>query len=394
MDSLCVLLTNNTLAGRAGSELYVRDVVLALKKRGHHPVAYSTVLGEVAQDIKRRGLEVVNDLAALSCVPDVIHGHHHLETMTALLHFPKIPAIAYCHGVEPWEEIPVKFPRILRYIAVSNPCRGQLLDYGISPDRVKVLLNFADLQRFRPRPPLPPRPAKALVFSNYASETNYLGIVRQACHRAGLDCAALGANAGKSHPHPEEILPQYDLVFAIGRSAIEALAVGAAVITCDVAGLGNLVTTTNFPAFRELNFALATLTRPISLEAILEEIKQYDPDDAQEVSRRIRLRANREDTIDRLLMIYREVIQEYSLLTPEWSAEEKAAAAYLQWLSPWAKGQPCLHDRTICLENGRQKLYDRITLLEGEKESLLNSHSWRITRPLRKIMSWFNQIPK
>ncbi len=93
MDSLCVLLTNNTLAGRAGSELYVRDVALALKKRGHHPVAYSTVLGEVAQDIRDANIEVVDDLAALSCVPDVIHGHHHLETITALLHFPKIPAI-------------------------------------------------------------------------------------------------------------------------------------------------------------------------------------------------------------------------------------------------------------------------------------------------------------
>ena len=89
------------------------------------------------------------------------------------------------------------------------------------------------------------------------------------------------------------------------------------------AGLGNLVTTANFHAFRELNFGLDTLTRPISLEAILEEIKQYDPDDAQEVSRRIRLCANREDTIDQLVMIYGEVIQEYSLLTPEWSARGK-----------------------------------------------------------------------
>jgi hypothetical protein len=394
MDSLCVLLTNNTLAGRAGSELYVRDVALALKERGHHPVAYSTILGEVAQDIREAGIEVVDDLEALSCVPDLIHCHHHLETVTALLYFPQTPAIAYCHGVEPWEEIPVKFPRILRYIAVNKACRNQLLDNGISPDRIEILLNFVDLQRFRPRPPLPPQPTKALVFSNYASETNYLGIVREACHRADLDFTVLGANANRSHPHPEEILPPYDLVFAMGRSAIEALAVGAAVITCGVAGLGNLVTTANFHAFRELNFGLRTLKRPISPEAILKEIRQYDPDDAQEVSRRIRLTANREDTVDQLLKIYREVIQEYSPLTPEWSAEEKAAAVYLRWLSPWLKRLAYFHEQATRLEAERQKLNDHLTFLEGEKERLLNSWSWRITCPLRQIKDRLNQFSK
>jgi hypothetical protein len=394
MGSLRVLLTNNTLAGRAGSELYVRDVALALKERGHHPVAYSTILGEVAQDIREAGIEVVDDLAALSCVPDVIHCHHHLETITALLHFPQTPAIGYCHGVERWEEIPVKFPRLLRYIAVSNTCRNQLLDNGISPDRIQVLLNFVDLKRFRPRPPLPPRPTKALVFSNYACETNYLGIVRKACHRAGLDFTALGAKVGRSHPHPEEILPQYDLVFAIGRSAIEALAVGAAVITCGVAGLGNLVTTTNFHSYRELNFGLRTLKRPISLKAILTEIKHYDHDDAQEVSRRIRLTANREDTIDQLLMIYREVIQEYSPLTLEWSAEEKAAAAYLRWLSPWIKNLGYSHDQINRLEDERQNLHNHLTLSEGEKKSLFNSWSLRITSSLRQIKDLLNQFPR
>lgn len=367
MDTLRVLLTNNTLAGRAGTELYVRDVALALKERGHHPVAYSTVLGEVAQEIREAGIEVVDDLAALSYVPDVNHGHHHLETITALLHFPQTPAISYCHGVLPWEETPLKFPRILRYIAVSNCCRDRLLDDGIPPSRIKVLLNFVDLNRFRPRPPLPPRPIKALVFCNVACEANYLGIVREACHRAGLDFAVIGANAGRSHPHPEEVLPQYDLIFAVGRSAIEALAVGAAVITCGAQGLGNLVTTANFQAFRELNFSLRTLKRPILPRAILKEIEQYNPDDAQEVSRRVRLLANREEAIDQLLMIYREVIQEYSRMTPEWQAEEKAAAAYLRWLSPCVKEQ-------------------------AQLAILLNSRSWRITRRLRQIQDLLNKF--
>ena len=47
-----ILITNNGLATRAGTELYVRDLALGLLKRGHTPIAYSTKLGEVATEIR------------------------------------------------------------------------------------------------------------------------------------------------------------------------------------------------------------------------------------------------------------------------------------------------------------------------------------------------------
>ena len=48
---LRVLITNNTAAMRAGSELYVLDLARALLRRGHQPVVYSTVLGDVAESL-------------------------------------------------------------------------------------------------------------------------------------------------------------------------------------------------------------------------------------------------------------------------------------------------------------------------------------------------------
>ena len=91
-----VLITNNTLAGRAGSELYVRDLALALLRRGHSPLAYSTNLGEVARELLTATVPVVDDLDDIGAAPDIIHGHHHLDTMTALLHFDRTPAIYLC----------------------------------------------------------------------------------------------------------------------------------------------------------------------------------------------------------------------------------------------------------------------------------------------------------
>jgi hypothetical protein len=88
---LRVLITNNTLAVRAGTEMYVRDLALALMKRGHFPVAYSPILGSVAAELSEATVPVISDLGALGVAPDIIHGHHHLETMAALLHFPETP---------------------------------------------------------------------------------------------------------------------------------------------------------------------------------------------------------------------------------------------------------------------------------------------------------------
>ena len=97
----------------------MRDLALGLMARGHTPIVYSTQLGEVAEEIRAATIPVVADFDKIGAAPDVIHGQHHLETMTALMHFAEAPAVYFCHGWLPWEERPPKFPRIIRYLAVN-----------------------------------------------------------------------------------------------------------------------------------------------------------------------------------------------------------------------------------------------------------------------------------
>src|SRR5689334_14553757 len=257
MDRLRILITNNTLANRAGSELYVRDLALGLLSQGHHPIAYSTILGDVAQELRLATVPVINDLDALAEPPDVIHGHHHLDTMTALLRFPGVPAVSFCHGWLPWEEIPPRFPRVLRYIAVDQVCRDRLIyEHGISPARIRLLLNFVDLKRFKSRSRLPARPQRALIFSNQANEHTQVPAIREACARFGIQLDVIGLSAGNACARPEEILGNYDIIFAKARAALEGLAVGAAVILCDALGAGPMVTTANMDHLRPLNFGI------------------------------------------------------------------------------------------------------------------------------------------
>ena len=97
MSGLRVLLTNMSLATRSGTETYVRDLALGLRRRGDTPIVYSTFPGDLAQELRAATVLVVDDLRDVALPPDLIHGHHHPETVTALLHFPGVPAIFCCH---------------------------------------------------------------------------------------------------------------------------------------------------------------------------------------------------------------------------------------------------------------------------------------------------------
>lgn len=331
---LRILITNNTLDARAGSELYVRDLAIALLKRGHTPIAFSTTLGDVARELRSATIPVIDNLEALTTPPDIIHGQHHVETMIALLHFPGTPAIYFCHGWVPWEEAPPKFPRILRYVAVDHTCRDRLVfENGIPEDRIRVLFNFVDLERFKPRGPLPTRPKRALIFSNETNKQTDFQIVREACDRTGITLDVIGVTAGRASKEPEKVLGDYDIVFAKGRSAIEAMAVGTAVVLYRVTAIGSMVTTCDLDRLRSLNFGIRAIQEPISVAAIEREIARYDANDAARIAERIRSTAALDSAVEDILSIYQEAIAEFSLMERRPGDEQLAASAYLRWLS-------------------------------------------------------------
>ncbi|HZI59448.1 MAG TPA: glycosyltransferase [Pyrinomonadaceae bacterium] len=326
-----ILITNHFLRGRTGSELYVCELATNLLRRGHSPIVYSPQLGHTARELRAATVPVVDNLDAIGSAPDLIHGQHHVETMSALLHFPSTPAVFFCHGWLPFEETPPKHPRILRYVAVDDTCLDRLVsESGIAEERVEVILNSVDLEQFLPRAPLPAQPARALVFSNNAKETTHLGAIREACRRRGLTVDVIGSDAGNVASRPQDVLGQYDIVFAKGRCALEAMAIGSVVIVCDFLGAGPMVTTSELDRLRRLNFGLRTQRERLDADVLEKEIGRYDPTDAATVSQRIRSTAGRDSAIDQIVATYEEVISEFEAGGPrDHDAEGRAEAAYL-----------------------------------------------------------------
>jgi hypothetical protein len=342
-----VLFTTAALDHRGGSSLYVLDLARALLERGHQPLVWSPRLGEVADELRAATIPVVDDLGSLESTPDLIHAQHQLPAMAALLRFPGVPAVFFCHGWLPWEERPPRFPRIRRYVAVDHTCRDRLLlEAGIPGESVEVVLNFVDLRKFRPRPPLPVRPARALVFSHQASEATHLPAIREACAERGIAVDVIGRDSGRAARRPEDVLPAYDLVFAKARCALEALAVGAAVIPCDALGMGPLVASANLERLRPLNFGVRALGQRIEKAALLREIDAYDAADAGRVSAEVRRTASLDEAADRLVGIYERVLAEGRSTDPSADAREESQAAsrYLHALdrdvAAWARLGP------------------------------------------------------
>lgn len=380
-----VLITNNALAERSGTELYVRDVALALLARGHQPVVYSQSLGQVAEDLRAATVPVVDDLHRVTEPPHVIHGHHHLETMTAIHHFPGVPAVFFCHGWLPWQEWPPSHPRIVRYVAVDELCRQRLVhESGVPPEKTEVLLNFVDLDRFRPRPPLPRECRRALLYSNHAGSVEISAVVRAACKASGVKLDVVGLASGNPADSPETLLPRYDLVFAKARAALEAMAVGCSVVLCDKAGSGPMVDPGNFDSLRALNFGVRNLSSPLSVEVLAERVARYDPDEAAAVSARVRNEASLGDTVERLLTLYEEAT---AMTSPSPQAEGRATADYIRALAPNIKENKALHKRLEAATEQAHTLREELGLTQGSltwrlRNRLLGTRIGRLLRDL------------
>jgi len=357
-----VLITNWMLVGRSGTETFVRDLALGLLRTGHAPAVFSPRLGPIAAEIHAAGIPVGDDLSALAEPPDVIHGHHNLATVIALLHLPRTPAVFVCHDALAWHDAAPAHPRVLRAVGVDENCRERLAREGaIDPARLRVISNAVDLERFRPRGPLAPRPRRALLFSNYANRLTLLAPVEEACARLGIELDVIGAGVSNVCDRPEDVLGRYDLVFAKARCALEAMATGAAVVLCGDSGVGPLVTSDRVAELHRWNFGRRVLGEPLTPEALVEAARRYDPDDAARVRSYIRTHAGLDEAVRSWLSLYGEVCGEAT--APDAAAEARAVAGFLRLVEP-----PLF--RAFELEDRARHLEAEVGRLDRERHEL------------------------
>ncbi len=307
-----ILITNFRLAERTASEGFVRDLALALHGLGHETCVFVSKKGALAKEVEESGIPVVSRPGDAPFKPDLIHGQYNLETIAALLSFPDRPAVYFSHGTRQWREHPPVHPRILSYLTLSSAGRGMLLEMGIPGELCHCVPNLVDMERFATVRRLPEEPSRALFYDRGSGQGRHLDEIRQACQRCGIQLDVVGDLVGKSPTRPEVLLPGYDLVFASGRAALEALACGCAVVTVRDGQWGQLVTSANFEQMKEENFSPVTKGGSVSgsVESLVHELENWDWRSLAPVARRVREDLNAPVAAGRLAAIYENVLRE------------------------------------------------------------------------------------
>jgi hypothetical protein len=307
-----ILITNIQLTVPGGTVSYVADLAPRLRSKGFNVEIFTYRIGMIGNDLKKAGINVVNNLNRLKNIPDIIHAHHNPTTMDVLIKFRDTPVIFFLHDKTSLFDRPLKNRRILKHVAVDFNCLDRFIKEGAIEKRyTKVIYNWVDTNKFRLRNHFPDKPQSALVFSNYATTENHYRIIAAACKRAGLPLHALGEGMGTAVKNPEDILGQYDLVFAKAKAAIEAIATGAGVIVCDYAGFGEMVSQLNITHLRRFNFGRKTLTRKWDVDLIITEINKFNCNENRLNALTIRNEASFEKTLEEITMLYRDVIGAY-----------------------------------------------------------------------------------
>lgn len=327
MNRLRIMMANFGLGGRSGTETHLRDHALAFLRRGHEVMVYAPVAGPLAAEIARAGGEVRAKLGDFSRAPDIIHGNHHLQLAETLLHFRETPAVSMCHGVTGWEARIPRFPRVQFNLAVDWNCREHVSrETGLGLADIPVVPNTVDTDLFLPRDSLPAKPRRALIFGTVVrGRRSYLHVVKTACAQSGLTVDVIGEGAGAITGRPESVLPQYDIVVAKARCALEALAVGCHVILCSYPGLGPTITAENFEKLYDWNLGARLLTERVALEAIRQRIQAYDPARTLALREVVRSACSVKRSADQLLDIYARAIARFQEKPRPTAAEELAA---------------------------------------------------------------------
>lgn len=326
-----ILITNYILDSGTGTEMYVYDLALRLLDIGRLPVVYCPRLGMMARRMQNKGITVVECIDKIGEKPDLIHGHHTLETLAAAIRFPDVPAIFVSHDCTTWHDTAPKLANIRRYVGVDQACYDRLVfQDGVSADIALLIPNGVHLGRFPLRKSLPVVPRSLLCFGS-GFQTGDIDTVRRAVPE--LHVESIRARSHRPIAEPGPWLAQFDIVLARGRSAREAIATGASTIVADGNGIGDMVTTQNYQHLHRNNFGRRLLRQPLSIESIRKAVNQYDSIDATRVATEHRVTNNLDNMVTQLTTLYDKVLNEGTIDPSNLESYRRQTAQCIQWAS-------------------------------------------------------------
>jgi hypothetical protein len=267
-------MTNNALHRRGGSESYLEVVSPELRRLGHTVDFFSPVLGDMARALSDAGFTVYDDVDALP-EPDVIHGQHTHVVAQVRGRFDRVPLLFVSHS---WF-VPIEDP-IADLGAAAYLCFNALTEERLRANQAsrqgpvyRLTQPVTISQSDGLRRPIGDAATRAVAVSRGLKRL--LPALQEACDGAGIAFDWVGG-PGRETLDPGPDMRSADIVFAIGRTALEAMAMGRAVAILDETNFGGWVTSASYPELEANGFTGSSSGHP---EPALDELLvAYDSD--------------------------------------------------------------------------------------------------------------------
>lgn len=304
-----ILMTNHQLMGYAGTEVFTYTVAKLLIQKGHEVTVYSPFLGETSKLFGEIGVRVFDTTADLPDDFDLAHIHHNVTAYEIRQRYPNLPIIYVVHGIKhPLEHLPATDLAVSFWLSTSNGIYNHMLNSGIPADKVMLLRNPVDEDKFTPGEPLPETPRKALMISNKVDERTE-NIIREACSSLGISIQFIGS---RFHTVPNEQIPglirQHEIVFSLGRGVIETMFCERVPIVFDAEGGDGMVTPENFGEIIKHNFSSRRYKLQFTAAELADEIRKYKPEFGAQLRELALQQFSADSQVERLIGVYEKYI--------------------------------------------------------------------------------------
>jgi hypothetical protein len=367
-----VVIGTQQLVIPGGTETQAITVARELQRLGHEVVLTAEELGAPAEHAMAQGIRVVRSDGELPSACEAVIAHD--ATMTAVLaaRYPEARLVYVAHSDLSDHQLPPLVPGVVDAVVTCSDrfaarIRALPLDVPIIRMREPI-----DTSRFHEFGPLPERPRRALILSNYLHGERRRALV-EAWEGMGVECASVGAPTGMSGD-PRGAIQEADIVVAKARAALEAMCCGRAVYLYDQFGGDGWVTPDNDPALEADNFA-GTTRPPRSPEQLASDLAAYNRDMGWVNAELVRMNHGARHHAAELVALLRG-----GRVRPPDSAAPLAELARLARTN-WAA-----ENRVVALEHQTAMLTSRATAAESELDAS-RSRAGAVERELAEARS-------
>ncbi len=388
-NALRILIGTHHLIDFTGSEIYTLTLAEQLIQEGHSVKVYSKYIDKMRDQFATINVELIDDCQKLSKYEfDIAHIHHNITAFEVRSVFPELPMIMVSQGVLPFlEQPPIVDVGISKFLGISLEVINNLIKKGVPSSKVSYFPNIVDENKFRVGRQINEIPRKALIISGRLDKIRE-GIIRRACEKLSIETRFIGGRFG-SFPQKKvlSLIKESDIVFSLGRGAIEAMMCGRIPIIFDYLGGDGILTPLTFDEIRKNNFSGRRFNNNFSVEELVNEINKYQQSYGAELRELSIQNFSASKYVKHIIEIYKTAIEKGSLIINE---ENKRSIEFIMYLMKETKA----YSQEMAVRNTTHFLNQQFRLKENILKAEIMINGGEYERAIMTLNEALNEDPE